>query len=124
MSPAELAELAALGMENFLTSFSVFLSVAIAYIVAAYIVGDKLSTLQLSIVNSSFLISTIILGYLVAANFRVFFLFASANREGVVAQSGNRPILIDFTWPIGILLGVITLGCIVFMFSVRKGDKN
>ena len=57
MNRFEFAELSASAMSNFLATFSVFLSVATAYLVAAYLVGKKLTTLQLSIVNGSYLIS-------------------------------------------------------------------
>ncbi|MDB3908600.1 hypothetical protein N9390_03620 [Gammaproteobacteria bacterium] len=97
MTAFEIAEITASAMGNFLTSFSVFLSVASAYLVAAYLVGSKLTTLQLAIVNGSYLIATSILGYLVGANFRVFYIWASSNPEGVIRQSENRPALIDFS---------------------------
>ncbi|MCP5348652.1 MAG: hypothetical protein R3F41_06940 [Gammaproteobacteria bacterium] len=124
MDPMEIAEITALGMGNFLTTFSVFLSVASAYLVAAYLVGAKLTSLQLTIVNGSYLIATSILGYLVGANFRVFFVWASSNPDGLVRQSGRGPVLIDFTWPMSILMLVIIAGSMTFMVSIRKGGPG
>jgi hypothetical protein len=120
MSVYELSELTMVQMSNFLTAFSVFLSVVTAYIVAAYVVGSKLTPLQLAIVNCCFLIAATILGYLTSASFRVFFIWASSNSEGPVAQSDIGPVLVDFTWPLATLLFVIEIGCFVFMYSVRR----
>lgn len=124
MNATEIAEIAAISMGNFLTTFSVFLSIASAYLVAAYLVGAKLTSLQLAIVNGSYLIATSILGFLVGANFRVFFIWASSNSEGLVRQSESRPWLIDFSWPITILLLIIVIGSLTFMHSVRKGGSG
>ena len=124
MNEYEITELTHMAMGLFLTTFSVFLSVATAYLVAIYLVGNKLSTLQLFIVNGSYLISTTILGYLTAANFRVFYIYASTNVEGTVRKSGNGPLLIDFTWPITILLSIIVVGSITFMYSIRNQSIN
>jgi len=66
------SEITAIEMENFLTTFSVFLSGASAYLVAADLAGSTLTILQLSIVTGSYIIATSILGYFVCANFRVF----------------------------------------------------
>lgn len=124
MNAFELAEITAIAMGNFLTTFGVFLSVASAYLVAAYLVGAKLTGFQLTVVNGSYLIATSILGYLVGANFRVFFIWASSNTEGFIRQSGRGPIMIDFTWPLSILLIIIVLGSLTFMYSIRRGGSG
>ena len=124
MNSIEFFEMSAIAMGNFLTTFSVFLSVATAYLVAAYLVGAKLTTLQLFIVNGCYLIAASILGYLVGANFRVFFIWATSNPEGLVRQSGRGPVLIDFTWSLSILLFIIVVGSLTFMYSIRKGGSG
>ena len=124
MEANEVAAITAAHMGNFLTAFTVFLSIATAYLIAAYLVGKKLTNLQLVVVNSSYLISTAILGYLVSANFRVFYIWASSNPMGLVAQSNLRPYLVDFTWPLVVLLTVIVVGSLTFMFSIRRGDEE
>lgn len=124
MNTFELAEITAIAMSNFLATFGVFLSVATAYLVAANLAGKNLTKLQLVIVNGSYLIATTILGYLVGANFRIFFIWASFNPEGVIAQSSNRPFLVDFTWPLVMLMLVIIVGSLTFMNSVRKGSSS
>jgi len=124
MTDAEIAEVTTAAMSNFLTTFSVFLSIATAYLAAAYLVGKKLNLLQLSIVNGSYLIATSVLGYLVWANFRVFYLYASLDSAGSMAQFDNRPTLIDFSWPITSLLIIIVAGSFTFMHSVRKAGSD
>lgn len=57
MNEAELLENANLAMSNGLAAFAIFVSMLAAYFTAAYIVGDKLDTRQLLIVNSIFIIS-------------------------------------------------------------------
>ena len=124
MNEFEIAEMSALAMGNFLTTFGVFLSIASAYLAAAYLVGAKLTKLQITIVNGSYLIATSILGYLVCANFRVFFIWASSNPDGIIRQSGRGPILIDFTWPLLVLLLIIVAGSFTFMYSIRSGRSG
>jgi len=124
MNVYEVSELTMVQMSNFLTAFSVFLSVATAYIVAAYVVGTKLTRLQLAIVNCCFFIAATILGYLTSASFRVFYIWATLNAEGPVARSADGPLLVDFTWPLAALLCVIVVGSFVFKYSVRRGGHG
>jgi hypothetical protein len=65
-----------------------------------------------------------ILGYLVSANFRVFYISAPANQEGLILQSDIAPVLIDFTWPLAVLQLVMVIGSLTFMYSIRNGDSN
>ena len=46
MEANEVAAITAAHMGNFLTAFTVFLSIATAYLIAAYLVGKKLTNLQ------------------------------------------------------------------------------
>jgi hypothetical protein len=124
MNAFETAEITAFAMSNFLATFGVFLSIATAYLAAAFLVGNKLSSLQLAIVNGSYLIATSILGFLVSSNFRVFFIWASSDPNGLVAQSPNKPFLVDFTWPLTMLLFIIVIGSFAFMYSIRKGSSG
>ena len=101
-----------------------FLTVVTAYQVVAYLVGKKLTSLQFTIVNTCFLISASILGYLIFGNFRVFYIYASSGQEGLVSNSDIAPTLVDFTWPIIIFLAVLVLGSLTFMYSVRKSESG
>jgi hypothetical protein len=124
MNAFETAEMTAFAMSNFLATFGVFLSIATTYLVAAFLVGNKLTSLQLAIVNGSYLIATSILGYLVSANFRVFFIWASSDSNRVISQSPDKPFLVDFTWPLTILIFIIVIGSFTFMYSIRKGGSG
>ena len=72
MSEYELAELAGLAMSNFLTTFTVFVSIVTAYVIAAFAAGQRLSKLQVSIVNSCFLIASGAIGAPIGTNFAGF----------------------------------------------------
>ena len=72
MSEFELAELAGTSMSNFLTSFTVFVSIVTAYVVAAFAAGRKLTKLQVSVVTTCFLIASVAMGLLSVFIFRVF----------------------------------------------------
>ena len=124
MNEYQLSELAQMAMSNFLATLGVFLSIVTAYIVATFVAARRLNALQLSIVNLSFVVSAGILGYLAVSNFRVFYIFVSLNAAGPVQSSPNKPVLIDFTWPLSILLLGIVIGSVVFMVSARREPKK
>ncbi len=87
-------------------------------IVAAFIAGARLTKIQLLIVNTGFVITAGIVDYLVVAIFDRFFSFAV--RANVPAGSASP---VDFTIPLGILVTTIFAGCLVFMWSVRRGAR-
>jgi predicted anti-sigma-YlaC factor YlaD len=119
MTEYEVADLAASVMANFLTSLTVFLSIVSAYVISAFVAGERLSKVQLSIVNLCFLVSAGILGFIVVSLFRRFFGLAQAiNVERGTIGS------IDFTWPIGGLLAAIVFGSLVFMWNSRNKDAE
>ena len=68
MTEYEIADLTASVLSNFLTSFTVFLSIVSAYVISAFAAGEKLTKIQLTIVNLCFLVAVGILGFLVLAN--------------------------------------------------------
>ncbi len=90
MSEFELAELAGMAMSNFLPSFTVFISIVTVYVVAAFAAGRKLTRLQVSVVNTCFLIASVAIGLLSVMIFRVFLLRtqALAERAREVAMLG------------------------------------
>ena len=119
MTEYEIADIAASVLANFLTSLTVFLSIVSAYVISAFVAGQRLSKIQLSIVNLCFLVSAEILGYLVISLFRRFFgLVQSIELErGLIGE-------VDFTWPLFALLLIIVLGSLIFMWSVRSEDTK
>ena len=119
MTEYEIADIAASVLANFLTSLTVFLSIVSAYVISAFVAGQRFYKIQLSIVNLSFLVSAGILGYLVISLFRRFFgLVQSIELErGLIGE-------VDFTWPLFALLLIIVLGSLIFMWSVRSEDTK
>lgn len=123
MSEFELAELAGTAMSNFLTSFTVFVSIVTAYVVAAFAAGRKLTKLQVSLVTTCFLIASVAMGLLSVLIFRVFFL-----RTHALAQLNNPDVgvgvVVDVTWVVAILYVILVCGSLVFMRNVRQRNAN
>ena len=123
MSEFELAELAGTAMGNFLTSFTVFVSIVTAYVVAAHAAGRKLTKLQSSVVTTCFLIASVAIGLLSVSIFRVFLL-----RTQALAQLNNPDIgvgaVVDVTWAVAILYVTLVCGSLVFMWNVRQSASN
>ena len=123
MSEFELSELAGTSMSNFLTSFTVFVSIVTAYVVAAFAVGQKLTKLQVSIVNTCFLIASVAIGLLSVLIFRVFL-----GRTQALAKLNNPDtgvgIVVDVTWAVAILYVILVCGSLVFMRNVRQPTSN
>lgn len=114
MTEYEVADIAASVLGNFLTSLTVFLSIVSAYVISAFVAGQRLTKTQLSIVNFCFLIAVGILGYLVVSLFRRFFGLAQSIEveRGLIGE-------VDFTGPLCVLLVAIVLGSLIFMWNVR-----
>jgi uncharacterized integral membrane protein len=119
MTEYEVAKLAAAVLANFLVAFTVFLSIVSAYVLAAFAGGDRLTKLQLSIVNSCFLASVGIFGFLILSVYRRFYALAKtiSVEQGWIAA-------IDFSWPLGVLLAAIIIGCLVFMWNARDSEEE
>lgn len=102
-------------MSNFLAAITIYFSVVTAYVVAAFAAGDRLTKLQLAIVNACYGIAAMIMGSLSVLIFDRFFSFAK--------QMGNPEDAIepvDLTLPLGLLVLIIFAGSLTFMWSVRK----
>ena len=119
MTEYEVADIAAAVMANFLTSLTVFLSIVSAYVIAAFVAGERLSKIQLSIINLCFVVSAAILGYLVVSLYRRFFALAQSINvdRGPIGD-------VNFTWPLSVLLVAIVFGCFIFMWNVRNRDDE
>jgi len=123
MSEFELAELAGSAMSNFLTSFTVFVSIVTAYVIAAFAAGERLSKIQVSIVNGCFLIASGAMGLLSVLIFQVFLGRAqavSALEESTVGIG----VVVDFTWAVATLYIVLACGSLAFMWNVRQAPTN
>ena len=118
MTEYELADYATSVMNNFLSAIAIYFSVVTAYIVAVYAAGNRLSILQLTIVNVTFSIAAGIMGLL---SFLLFSRFYEIGLKG--HDSSDDTPLIDFSIPLGILVTIVYLGCLLFMWTVRgKSD--
>ena len=119
MTEYEVADIAAAVLANFLTSLTVFLSIVSAYVISAFVAGQRFTKIQLSIVNLCFLVAVGILGYLVVSLFRRFFGLVQALEveRGLIGE-------VDFTWPLLVLLIAIAFGSLIFMWSVRGEDAE
>lgn len=118
MTEYELLDYIASLMANFQTSLALYFTVVTAYVVAAFVAGSRLTTLQLFIVNACFAIAAGIIGTLTVLLFSRFFTFASQ-----VSSVDGAP-LVDFRLPLALLVGLVFIGCFVFMWSTRRDRKR
>jgi hypothetical protein len=119
MTEYEVADLTATVLSNFLTALTVFLSIVSAYVISAFGAGERLTKLQLTIVNLCFLVAVGILGFLVVSLYRRFYALAQS-----ISKEQGSIAAVDFTWPLSALLLAIVFGCFIFMWNVRSGDNN
>jgi hypothetical protein len=119
MTEYEVAKLAAAVLANFLMAFTVFLSIVSAYVLSAFAAGDRLSKLQLLIVDFCFLAAVGIFGFLILSLYRRFFGLA----QSIGVEQGWIAAM-DFSWPLGALLIAIVTGCFVFMWNVRNREEE
>ena len=120
MSEYELAELTTGAMGNFLTSFTIFVSIVTAYAITAFVAGARLSNIQASVVNACFLVSSSVIGLLSVLIFGVFLRRAQALAE----MSGTAVGPVNFTWFVAGLYIALTVGCLVFMWNIRHPSRD
>lgn len=118
MDEYQLSDLASGQMSNFLTSFTVFVSIVTAYVVAAFAAGSRLTRLQLLTINFCFLLLACAIGLL---SFLLFqrFLALVLSMQTLQTEVPQVP-LIDFSWFIAALYVALILGSLIFMTNVRR----
>ena len=116
MTEYELADYTSSIMGNFLTALTVYFSVITAYVVAAFAAGARLTKIQLTIVNACFTVAAGVTGVLAVLIFSRFFAFATQ----VTNPDGTDPV--DFTVPLAILVSGLYVGCLIFMWDIRRGN--
>ena len=121
MTEYELADLTGAAMSNFLTTFTVFMSIVTAYVIATFVAGSRLTKIQALIVNICFVISSGTMGLLSVLIFRVFMRRAQA-LEATGDVGGGA--LVDFTWAVAALYVILTIGSIIFMWNVRHSTSD
>jgi len=115
MTEYELADYTSSMMGNFLSAITIYFSVVTTYVVVAFVAGDRLSRLQLAVVNVSFTVAAGIMGVLSVLIFARFFAFATQ-----VGNPTNTVGPVDFTVSLSILVLIVLIGCYTFMWSTRK----
>ena len=118
MTEYELLDYIASLMANFQTALALYFTIVTAYVVAAFIAGDRLTRLQLLIVNTCFAIAAGIVGSLTVLIFARFYSYA------IQASVPDGAPLIDFRWSLGLLVFTVFVGCLVFMWSIRSKTKR
>ncbi len=121
MTEYELTDLTGAAMSNFLTTFTIFMSIVTAYVIATFVAGGRLTKIQALIVNVCFLISSGTIGLLSVLIFRVFMRRAQA--LGAMSDIGGGPV-VDFTWAVAALYVTLTIGSIIFMWNVRHPTSD
>lgn len=119
MGEYELADITASVLSNFLTALTVFLSIVSAYVISAFSAGERFTRFQLSLINSCFLAAVSILGFLVVSLYRRFYALA----HSLKIERGTLD-MIDFSWPLCVLLLAIVFASFAFMWDVRQRDKH
>jgi len=119
MTEYEISEYTAIIMGNFLTALTVYFSVVGAYVIAAFVAGARLTRTQLVIINSCFIVAAGIIGFLTVAIFNRFMGFAAQT-----PNPGSASDPVDFTIPLSILIVGVFVGCLIFMWDVRKGETD
>ena len=119
MNEYQLSDLVSGVMSNFLNSFTIFLSIITAYVVAAFAAGSRLTRVQLVTVNFCFLLSAGAIGILSILLFERFLVLVRTMQQSLQPEV-PQVALIDFSWSIAVLYLALTLGSFVFMNNVRR----
>ena len=119
MTEYEISDYTATLMGNFLTALTVYFSVVTAYVVAAFAAGSRLSKTQLVIVNSCFTVAAGIIGLLTVLIFNRFFVFATLTPD---PDGASQPV--NVTVPLTILIIGVFVGCLVFMWDIRRREDD
>ena len=119
MTEYELSDYTATIMGNFLTALTVYFSVVTAYVVAAFVAGARLSKTQLIIINSCFTVAAGVVGLLTVVIFTRFFAFATLTPDPDSAIES-----VNVTVPLVVLIVGIFVGCLVFMWDVRRREDD
>jgi hypothetical protein len=121
VSEYELADLTVNALSNFLTTFTIFMSIITAYAIAAFVAGTRFTRIQVSVINICFLLSSSVMGIL---SVLVFANFLRRAQSLIDIGSSEGSTVVNLTWYIAGLYLLLTLGCIVFMWNVRHPSQE
>jgi hypothetical protein len=113
----EIADLAASVMSNYLTTVSLFISIVSAYLITAFLAGEKLNRVQVSIVNACFLVFTSWLGPL---SVRILMRAFDLSSQSVAHEFNDRISGTREAFAVGLLYALLVVGSLLFMRSVRS----
>tara|TARA_R110002072_G_scaffold299739_1_gene475743 strand:- start:656 stop:1027 length:372 start_codon:yes stop_codon:yes gene_type:complete len=119
MNESEVLEAINLHAANGISSFTIFLSFTFAYIIAAYLAGEKLTTLQVSIISCIY--------FSAAFGWAASTLTHTHSFETLVAQYPEympSPLWrISFSFLAAIIFVPSTFASLYFMYDVRRRKK-
>ena len=117
MTEYELADLISSTNENGFTIITVMVSLASGYLIVAWLVGNKLQTSQVGLINALFLSFVTLFGLAWANRVRV----ALAYQVELLEINPDRlRVMGDWLLPAAsVFFIVVTLGCLKFMWDIR-----
>jgi hypothetical protein len=123
LTPYEALDLGQSALSNSLAAYAVFLSLAFAYLLAAYQVGAALSHLQVRLLTALFVVTIVLLIWSMSAYTSWAYVFSIIARGGKI----ERSVLATQSW-VPVLLAVINAltvaACCSFMWDVRRVRTN
>jgi len=120
MTEYEMAELAEAVGSNFLTTFTIIVSLTTTYVIAAFVAGARLSRFQLVVVNLSYVTSVALIGFLSLQMFQR----ATVLAQLTAAEYGTPITPRDVSWVVVALYCGLVIAAMAFMASVRsRGDR-
>jgi len=121
MSEAELFESMYMASGNGLSTLAIFFTLVGSYIVAAYRVGEKLTSTQVRIINTLFILSTSV----ATASVWAYFLAGARFQEALLKTS---PFVLesDVDMHLAVIVAVVVclisiVGGLKFMWDIRRG---
>lgn len=106
-------------MSNFLATFTIFITIVTAYVITAFVAGKRLSNYQIIIINTCFLASSALIGFLSIITFTRARSLVQSDPDTI---STYVPVL-SMTWLIVPLYLGLLIGCLAFMHNVRNRDS-
>lgn len=120
MTEYELADLTTSIMGNYLTAFSIFMTMISAYVISAFVAGTRLSRAQVAFVNLCFITMTASTSALCATMLSRAF---ALNLQSPLVEVGGLALGPRAAYSMaGILHTGIVLGCVWFMHRVRNSQ--
>jgi hypothetical protein len=117
MAEYELAELIVLHAEAATDIFSIFLTIISAYLIAAFVGGTRLARSQAIILNSMFVVSSLVSSYrcVEALRYQLYY----TEKLKLIAPDSPHTVSVAFLYVISVVFLVAILASIKFMWDIR-----